>query len=52
MTVSRELNAAYGRGFSHAEIAPEDLAHIERAASHITVRGARYPEQLEKLTGL
>jgi aryl-alcohol dehydrogenase-like predicted oxidoreductase len=30
----------------------EDLAHIDEAASHITVLGARYPEQLEKLTGL
>ncbi len=30
----------------------DDLAHIEDAASRIDVQGARYPEQLEKLTGL
>ncbi|HET7250803.1 MAG TPA: aldo/keto reductase, partial [Gemmatimonadales bacterium] len=30
----------------------EDLQDIERAASNIAVQGARYPEKLEKLTGL
>ena len=29
----------------------EDLAEIGRAASQITVQGARYPEKLERLTG-
>src|SRR5271163_4395875 len=33
------------------ELAPEDLREIERAASKITVQGARYPENLERLTG-
>jgi aryl-alcohol dehydrogenase-like predicted oxidoreductase len=33
------------------ELTPEDLREINRAASEITVLGARYPEQLEKLTG-
>jgi aryl-alcohol dehydrogenase-like predicted oxidoreductase len=39
-------------GAADLTLSPEDLAHIEQAASHITVLGARYPEQLEKLTGL
>jgi aryl-alcohol dehydrogenase-like predicted oxidoreductase len=30
----------------------EDLREIESAASHITIQGARYPEHLEKRTGL
>jgi len=30
----------------------DDLRDIESAASHITIQGARYPEQLEKRTGL
>jgi len=34
------------------ELSPEDLRAIEGAASHITIQGARYPEQLEKRTGL
>jgi len=29
----------------------EDLREIDRAASKIEVRGARYPEQMEKMTG-
>ncbi len=31
---------------------PEDLRAIESAASQITIQGARYPEHLEKRTGL
>src|SRR3989475_5853874 len=34
------------------ELTPEDLCEIERAASEITVQGARYPEELERRTGL
>jgi aryl-alcohol dehydrogenase-like predicted oxidoreductase len=34
------------------ELTPEDLREIESAASEITVQGARYPEALEKRTGL
>jgi len=30
----------------------DDLREIETAASHITIQGARYPEHLEKRTGL
>jgi aryl-alcohol dehydrogenase-like predicted oxidoreductase len=33
-------------------LAPEDLREIDAAASKITVEGARYPERLEKMTGL
>ena len=39
-------------GAAELILSPEDLAHIEQAAAHIAVQGARYPEQLEKLTGL
>jgi aryl-alcohol dehydrogenase-like predicted oxidoreductase len=33
------------------ELTPDDLREIESAASKITVQGARYPEQLEQMTG-
>jgi aryl-alcohol dehydrogenase-like predicted oxidoreductase len=33
------------------ELTAEDLREIDRAGSEITVLGARYPEQLEKMTG-
>ena len=36
---------------SSVELTADDLREIESAASKITVQGARYPEQLEKLTG-
>jgi aryl-alcohol dehydrogenase-like predicted oxidoreductase len=34
------------------ELTPKDLREIDEAASKITVEGARYPERLEKMTGL
>ncbi len=34
------------------ELTPDDLRDIDRAASAIKVEGARYPERLEKMTGL
>lgn len=34
------------------ELTPPDLKEIDAAASKITVQGARYPEKLEKMTGL
>jgi len=34
------------------QLTPEDLREIDAAASKITVEGARYPERLEKMTGL
>jgi aryl-alcohol dehydrogenase-like predicted oxidoreductase len=33
------------------ELTPEDLSEIDKAASEIKVQGARYPEQLERMTG-
>src|SRR3989440_1031056 len=33
-------------------LSPEDLRSIESATSQITIQGARYPEHLEKRTGL
>ncbi len=33
------------------ELTPDDLRDMDRVASRIAVQGARYPEQLEKLTG-
>ena len=32
-------------------LSPDDLREIESAASQITIQGARYPEQLEHMTG-
>src|SRR5256714_15566749 len=34
------------------KLTADDLRQIESAASKITIQGARYPEQLEKRTGL
>jgi aryl-alcohol dehydrogenase-like predicted oxidoreductase len=34
------------------ELTSEDLREIESAAANITVQGARYPEELERRTGL
>ncbi len=39
-------------GAVEVELAPEDLGEIDGAASEITIQGARYPEALEKRTGL
>jgi aryl-alcohol dehydrogenase-like predicted oxidoreductase len=38
-------------GAVSVELTADDLREIDRAASQITVHGARYPEQLEQLTG-
>jgi aryl-alcohol dehydrogenase-like predicted oxidoreductase len=37
---------------SSIQLTPEDLQEIDAAASKIKVEGARYPERLEKITGL
>jgi aryl-alcohol dehydrogenase-like predicted oxidoreductase len=39
-------------GAATVELTPEDLRDIEAAASKIKVEGARYPERLERMTGL
>jgi aryl-alcohol dehydrogenase-like predicted oxidoreductase len=36
-------------GAARIELTPDDLREIESAASKITVQGARYPEQLERM---
>ena len=38
-------------GAAEIELTPTDLREIDVAASKITVQGARYPENLERLTG-
>ncbi|MEF8714837.1 MAG: aldo/keto reductase [Accumulibacter sp.] len=38
-------------GAAAVELAADDLREIDRLASGITVQGARYPEQLERMTG-
>jgi aryl-alcohol dehydrogenase-like predicted oxidoreductase len=38
-------------GAAALELTPHDLREIDDAASKITVQGARYPEQLERMTG-
>ena len=38
-------------GAVSVELTPGDLSDIDRAASKITVHGARYPERLEQMTG-
>jgi aryl-alcohol dehydrogenase-like predicted oxidoreductase len=39
-------------GAAAVELSPDDLSGIDSAASKIKVEGARYPERLEKMTGL
>jgi aryl-alcohol dehydrogenase-like predicted oxidoreductase len=39
-------------GSETVELTAEDLREIDRVASQIAIRGARYPEQLEKSAGL
>lgn len=39
-------------GATSVALTPDDLREIEGAASGIEVRGARYPEHLERMTGL
>jgi aryl-alcohol dehydrogenase-like predicted oxidoreductase len=39
-------------GAALVELTPDNLRAIDTAASKITVQGARYPEKLEKMTGL
>jgi aryl-alcohol dehydrogenase-like predicted oxidoreductase len=39
-------------GAAVVELTSDDLREIETAASKITVQGARYPEELERRTGL
>ena len=38
-------------GAATVALSPDDLRDIERAASQIAVHGARYPDELERLTG-
>jgi aryl-alcohol dehydrogenase-like predicted oxidoreductase len=38
-------------GAASVQLSPEDLRELESAASKIAVRGARYPEHLQKLVG-
>src|SRR5688572_1838639 len=39
-------------GAVNVELTPHDLREIDNAASKITVQGARYPEEMERRTGL
>ncbi len=39
-------------GAAAVELTPDDLREIESAASKITIQGARYPEHIERMTGL
>lgn len=38
-------------GAAHVELSFDDLREIEKAASKIDIKGARYPEEHERLTG-
>jgi len=39
-------------GAVNVELTPDDLQEIENAAAKIEVQGARYPEELDRMTGL
>jgi aryl-alcohol dehydrogenase-like predicted oxidoreductase len=49
---TKEARLEENIGAAEVELTPDDLREIESATSRITVEGARYPETLEKLTGL
>jgi len=38
-------------GAAAIQLTSDDLREIDNAASQVTVQGARYPEQLERMTG-
>jgi aryl-alcohol dehydrogenase-like predicted oxidoreductase len=38
-------------GSGGVELTPEDLRQIDAAAAQLTLQGARYPEELERMTG-
>ena len=38
-------------GAASVQLTPDDLRAIDSAASSVTVQGARYPENLEQMTG-
>jgi hypothetical protein len=44
---SREENLAA----ANIELSPEDLREIDSAASNISLQGAHYPENLQKMVG-
>jgi aryl-alcohol dehydrogenase-like predicted oxidoreductase len=37
-------------GAADVELAPDDLTHVERAGSRITIHGTRYPQEVEQWT--
>lgn len=39
-------------GAVNVELTPDDLREIESAVSKLTIQGARYPEELDRMTGL
>jgi len=39
-------------GAAEIELTPDDLREIDEASSRIRVEGARYPENLERMTGI
>jgi len=41
-----------GIGAVEVELSADDLREINAAASKITVEGERYPEELQRMTGL
>lgn len=43
---------AENNGAAFIELTPNDIKEIESASSTIKVKGARYPEHIEKMTGL
>jgi aryl-alcohol dehydrogenase-like predicted oxidoreductase len=48
---TKPARLAENLGAVSVELTRDDLRDIERAASNISVEGARYPEHLERLTG-
>jgi len=45
------IDVRRGSNTASIQLTSEDLRELESAAAKITVRGARYPEHLQKLVG-
>jgi len=50
--LERAFDRLLDMGAASVELPADDLRDIDAAASKIKVEGARYPEKLERMTGL
>lgn len=49
---TKQHRLAENLGAASIELTPDDLREIEHGSSHIVIQGTRYPEAIERMTGL